>query len=1474
MTIIEGKSAYPYLTIFKKEPFESYILIKSSNINEFYSSNIDKINIFYKYIKSNLFTYENLNLENIFWFLLLRKYLKKKDEVNKKQIYDYITRCEVIKENTLGFKFNPDSEQFPDIWSTYYALMSLFLLGILEEFLFSHGLEQSKAYIKDFIFAHIKENRFLHCLDERCEIEKKISPARTLYFILEILSLLDMDIRTSREKFRPFVGVRKKDSSIVFKLSCLLFLDLSKEAKEKEIQYVYQFQRKNGGFSFRNGMGNINATFWVVWVLHNYNWFIDYDPSSIYSFCINKINGIINQEGDWNLTDLTDVSKLTIILSLIWKKFIDEIERIIFKELERKNYINLNRIQDIFGLDNTIKEVITYINLNYNFNLKILTLKNEFTNFVNNLDSKKKLLATIIYEEISENIYISLSDILKKYNMKFRSEHLKIKDLENLLNEMISHHFFEGTVKKKRAFMVKTKYYFYLDNLPDNIIISDTKINAELLYQEKLKLKEIKNDIYNMTLSLKNATSQIKEEIESYLLMDEVDYAKKRLNLITRTTLMEADFLNENIENSFNEQLYYINMKAVLANEISLWNDLYSILSKKLNETEKYLKEKIQEKEELKKYEIILNKLEDRIFAAGEAFNKRIKDFRAFLRDLLEGDYKENTYDLMIREFEDLKSNVDFFDEKIHFISQKITSREETIKKKHKKVIENWIGIKEELSNIFLYYSSGFSFFKDIIEQIEQVKQELKQELAVISEQADQEINKNEFKKAFELIQTESDLVLKEKSEKIKDLKNIVKKEIKEKQKLYLLYRHLQENLDKLEENNFKIVGDQVQYLRDKIIEERNRSKIDDFEDFASEKIIELRKLLNDFKININDRKRVMNLEIKEEFKKLADIQNKFESLDKKYLKKLENCRKIINNFDEKSKVTIIQWTSFKTFFENEVSLLKDDLIDEIITTKIHYLSDKNNSNNINIKDLKKETTLSCNILMEKIKTLIDFSKIEGKLFEDEKRLLIFSESYFINKELRYYVDNKLLKESQEKVGKLLALYDSAVRKKTLHVNLLEIQNRLNDLETFDQEIKVKFDKKARLLEINVLSRKEYVQTKEYFENVIQNQKQAIDQIKRDINFFRNSQNLISNRLEELKLGLNKLNSKIIDEIEKSKSYSKIREHYEELNAKFETSLIESDQILEKEIKEILNGTEETRKLTPELQGLRVNSKNQLFEEFNNIKEKLEEKILILKNELLRGKLLNTINDSKIYLSQLLGNLQKRVEDNLEIKEFKRAYVIVQKRVKNIEQELKEIIKKINNIVKNYNKESLGFESRNKYILDNFEQFLNEYDSILIEKVKSLERAVVQEYVSMSIKAVSNQYLTIGFLNHELKIKKQNLQDHLLFLISSGQLSGKYDPRIGLYYENPDVIKNLDEEELEVIKNMNFRIYMFLTRLKNFTGQYYSIIAFFASFLTISYYLFTLTGGNPFAIFIPLSILIVLLSYLFFKKRKEGKIKL
>lgn len=1468
MTIIEGKTAYPYITEFKKEPFKSFVLIKRKDLGSYYFSEYNKVVEFYQNFNKNLLDINALNLENIYWFLLLRKYLREDKKENREEIYNFIISCECSQDNKIGFKFFPNSQRPPDIWSTYFALASIKLLGLLEMYLTSKEENNAKAGVKDFILDHKKGNYFLHCLSKDCEICKKKSQARTLYFVIESFSLLGMDVRAKKEQFRSYIGVRKRDSSLVFKLLCLKFLDLDHEVNDKEIRYLHQFQKENGGFSFKEQIGEINASFWLVYVLHNYSWLIDYNPSGIYSFINAKLNEILSVPANWNLKKLVDVSKLIILLSLIWNTFIEEIERVIFKELEEKDYVDLNQLRNTFDLSSGIEEIILYINLSYNFKLKILDNKIEFLNYSRGLSAGAKLVATVIYETLAKNSIISLSDVIREHNAKYRDELIKIKDVRQLVQEMVDRNFFKGNMRTKRGFSLKTKYYLYLDYLLNKIIVSDAKINTERLYYEKEKLKDIKNDIYNMTLNLKDTSLKIKEEIESYLILDEVTYARERLKYILRNALMEADFLNENIENSFNEELYYVNMKAVLGKDIARWKTMYSLSQKRLNEIDSYLKEKIIEKEKSRNLNKFLEDFEEKVSSIEEVLYKRLELFRTFFREAFERTYDEEKFDLVVHEFNKILQYVNKYDTTIYKISQKITTQERELIRKHKKIIAEWIRIKEDLEKIFDYYLAGFQFFRENKEKIENISSKIRGDISLLKEKVKKIIDENQFQEVFLVIKRDSDALLKERTKEIKDLQTIVKNEIKSKQRFYLLYRFLQEKLDKIEEEIIKFVSEQVQSLKDKVIEDRNRVQIEEFDSYVSETIILLKNQINDYINNLNISK---NLKINEISKGFDNIQNDFDKKDNLYAKKLNASKELIKDFAEKSKFTIIQWEKFKEYFNNEIKTVKEECINNAITETINAIASKKKTNNINIKDLKTELDLSCDLLMTKIREMIEISKLNAELLEDEKYILVHTVDYYKTKELRNFLDNQVLKIKREPIGKILALYDSCIRNRTLGVNALELQNRINELTNFKKEILVQFSSKTNELQIDE-ERSEFIETKNYMDSLIENDMLAIKNIKNNLTLFNEMESHIEGEFNELKVELNQNFAKINEEFEKIGSFAEINEYFETRKVKFKEKLKRTQNKIEMELKSSLNKINDSNKLSPELGEFYVKNKNNFLNEYEKKVEKIKEDINLLKHEKYRDKLIDYINNRKIYLSQLLGTLERKVEDYVEIKEFNRAQVIIQKRARNIELEIKEINKNLKNIVKDFNKQSKDFKTKNKNILDNFEQFISEFLTILNEKVKSLERLILKSYVEMAIKAVANGYLTTSFLNNELKIKKQNIQDHLLFLISEGNLKGKFDPRLGIYYENPEVLKNLSEAELQVVKKMNFRVYMYLTHLKNFTSQYGSIIAFFTSVLTISYYIFQFSGGNLAILALPMAITFILVSYFFLKKRKEEKI--
>ena len=207
---VEEKSAYPYITKFKKEPFKSFINVKRRDIRNFYYSEYNTLVEFYQHFNQILINDPQLNLENVFWLLLLRKYLKEEKRKNRDEIFNFIKKCEVEQPEQIGFTSTPHSEKNPDICSTFFALTSLKTLGLLNEYFISEGRTQVKEQIKNFVLSLKKGNKFLHCQDKDCEICKSISSPKLLYYVMEIFTILGVDVRVNRDQFRSYLGEKKK----------------------------------------------------------------------------------------------------------------------------------------------------------------------------------------------------------------------------------------------------------------------------------------------------------------------------------------------------------------------------------------------------------------------------------------------------------------------------------------------------------------------------------------------------------------------------------------------------------------------------------------------------------------------------------------------------------------------------------------------------------------------------------------------------------------------------------------------------------------------------------------------------------------------------------------------------------------------------------------------------------------------------------------------------------------------------------------------------------------------------------------------------------------------------------------------------------------------------------------------------------------------------------------------------------------
>ncbi len=76
-----------------------------------------------------------------------------------------------------------------------------------------------------------------------------------------------------------------------------------------------------------------------------------------------------------------------------------------------------------------------------------------------------------------------------------------------------------------------------------------------------------------------------------------------------------------------------------------------------------------------------------------------------------------------------------------------------------------------------------------------------------------------------------------------------------------------------------------------------------------------------------------------------------------------------VDNFEENS-ITTIQWNKFKEFLTEEITELKEEYVDNIISNEIILMSKEENTDKIDIKKLAGKIDLKCKAVIPRIKNL------------------------------------------------------------------------------------------------------------------------------------------------------------------------------------------------------------------------------------------------------------------------------------------------------------------------------------------------------------------------------------------------------------------------------------------------------------------------------------------------------------------------
>ena len=114
-----------------------------------------------------------------------------------------------------------------------------------------------------------------------------------------------------------------------------------------------------------------------------------------------------------------------------------------------------------------------------------------------------------------------------------------------------------------------------------------------------------------------------------------------------------------------------------------------------MTELNNYLQERIQEKESLKKYSIILDELDTKIYDIQDQINREVDSFKNYVVELMDKGYNEEKFDLIIQAFNRISQRVSRYDEVIYKVSHQITTKEKKRSTRAAAADHKWVEFKE-----------------------------------------------------------------------------------------------------------------------------------------------------------------------------------------------------------------------------------------------------------------------------------------------------------------------------------------------------------------------------------------------------------------------------------------------------------------------------------------------------------------------------------------------------------------------------------------------------------------------------------------------------------------------------------------------------------------------------------------------------------------------------------------------------------
>ena len=1410
------------------------------------------------------------SLEETYFAVSALSYIRMIESIDRDALLKYILDCKRVN----GFAANPHESEI-DLHSLFYAINILFLIRKQKVL----SMDEFESMYNNIFNFQKKNGGFSHCNLDFCPICKGKATLKSTYFAILVLKLL-YDIKSPDEKrILAYLSKNKSKNDVqqTFRLLSLLLLDHIEDVEETSITNLINLQQTNGGF------GSIEYSFWVLYCLDTLKRLRNINKGKVFEYIRShrKEDGSFFDEKQ-DPSDQFNISTTawsTITLTILWNELIEYIEQKILIEIYSNERVLIENIaEECFVRFDLVVYIIKQL-MRYDwFKVKIRDTVDIFKDYIKKFDAVSRRIAVYILKYIVNQNVVNLSELAKSFSATDYSKALQ--RVIAVSTKLIEEKFIIGEIKWNKRFFRVTA--FLNGVLPGKALVRASQIPYHEVTVEKGQIPIEQRRIQETIDRIKPITDRIRSEIDNLLDLSEVELAKTHLKKDITEALRILNSSNQNIEMNVSK-FQYLNGEYThfLMRD---WVSIYHKTKETLLEIEKEYLKKIEKKEEvvqiLKDLESFQNYVQNQLNTITEELNTTQKLFQKVC--------EENALELKKVEIKRNLDNISISVERItpqlreqaanlYRASSRLRLSQDSSQLNALQPLEKWLEsmwMKKRKNTIKVIkdLKGQLNAREELQENIKNRRELFEFKLRELSKLIDSIIESNQFMTANTTLHKRTEAILNYLSESNQYVLNYIQDTASYLEGFQLTIDDLYQEWSKttLENMRNELISAKSD-LEKKILSKRELDKNDQLINLIEKNILELKQAAESMERNLFDFIEHQKLSgiVKEIKRNRAEIDElmKYLNLDvNAFIKK--TAQQEFPNFPETSQVTLHKWKLFKESYKRNLSLISDKIKNETIIKLLFAVAPIFRGGRVKLDYLTSKLNLKKDEIEDRTVYLISVGKLEAQFDKETNEIIpLTSELKAILKfERIIQAEMESLKKEYERTRRL---FETSCRKRQLDDKVIdEIIDRTRGVLSKKYETEVAVEKKIkelpRHIDLDLLLEKWSKQKVDVEQNLALIKSKITQRMK-----FKEK---IAQYVKKIKSQMNEISSPIEMKID----FGEILEASKLLSKNInlvEQQIKKTDQDLKIHIKKISNDLDRFDLVVVDLLNYWIHEKTKLKTNLSDLNARLKEKINETLNNQYKKELEEMIHNCNIILNNFLNDYEKDVEILIHkgellaslsnLHNFHKKFIKIDK---NCQYQIKRFIITKSKSLKN-------FKDTVNSLVTRWELQRQEHQKSFQENYLQLENQLIIKYLQIQQTVFTTRKLSMAELSKKLHIKKNELRQRFISLITAEKLSGKIDPNTDEFIFPSSRIQDAELERPPIAIRpetpstpLKHRIY---DKFADLIRKWYPIIGSVGSVGSITVITYSTTGNLILALLIPAIVFPTLFLYVLINHYKQ-----